>query len=102
MSEISHLSPVSSFSWHSSRLFVKHRLKKCFRHLTLPVRTVEGGCAEEGSIQLDLFEPKSFDFDYKVIVTNKKACPAAQRPKSSVQISPSPCRLETERDLTVC
>lgn len=25
-----------------------------------------------GPIQLDLFEPKSFDFDYKVIVTNKK------------------------------
>ncbi len=36
-----------------------------------------GNCRVSGGLQLDLFEPRDFHYDYKVIVTNKRRCAKA-------------------------
>lgn len=53
-----------SFSWSISAKS-KHRFA-CFAY-----RQVKR-CPDKGPIQLDLFEPRSANYEYKVIITNKK------------------------------
>jgi hypothetical protein len=49
-------------NWKPKSWDTKYRFL-CLRHRV--------ACQQKGPLQLDLFEPKSFEYEYKVIVTNK-------------------------------
>ena len=66
--------PLNADTWYFETSWKPKSWKRRFRFLFIRTRTKK---QQKGPVQLDLFQPHEFGFEFKVIVTNKKVGAAA-------------------------